>query len=254
MEAFYSIIYYKINTATDEMVSVALLGGGGEGPYLYISKTRLDFLQKIIHPNTFLSLNRHLKSLQEKVDVHRNETAGLLLFDPVFSEEQLKELSKQTKRAILYSKPTTINDWLNEQAFTKLVNLLFKERIVKKEKRRPVFQIQWKAFYQSDRFNQWKRDIALYELKPKTGLTISVDLVDLTKNQVYKGLDFDLSEAYLKSKVYEVELIANALIDYTITIVSPNPLTKSGKAALKSTQEKFKNIKFIEFNVLKKKG
>src|SRR5690554_5013364 len=101
MESYYSILYYKTNVLTDERISIGLLAGGGEGPFMYISNARMNLLKKVIHPNTFLSVRRHLNALLSKVEYHRNESAGILLFDPVFSVEQMEILAQKTKNAIL---------------------------------------------------------------------------------------------------------------------------------------------------------
>lgn len=119
MESFYSLIYYKTNPLTDEMFTIAILAGGGEGPFLHVSKARMEALKKILESSSFLSLSRHLRALQDKVDSNRNETAGVLLFDSVFSGEQLEEFAKHSKEAIVYSQPITINEWMDADFFMK---------------------------------------------------------------------------------------------------------------------------------------
>lgn len=127
MDSFYSIIYYKSNPLTDELISVGLLAGGGEGPFLHLSEERIKLLKKILQPTNYTAIKRHLKSLKDKVDSNRKEQAGVLLFDPLFSAEKLKELASLVNGSILFSQPTTINEWLNEEFFQSLVTAFLGE-------------------------------------------------------------------------------------------------------------------------------
>lgn len=252
MESFYSIIYYKTNALTDEMVSVGLLAGGGEGPFLYVSNARMDLLKKVLHPNTFLSARRHLKFLSEKVGKHRNEAAGLLLFDPVFSVEQMETLSQRSKNAIIYSQPVTINEWLDVKFFAELTQSFFGEIINVEPKKRPVFHLKWKAFYHSTRFKSWERDLQISSILPSSLLSLTIDLVNKKDEKIIKGIDFDLSEARLNSKLFEVELIINALPQFQVTIIHPAPKKKKGKSVFDATREKYSKLVFQEFSEFKK--
>src|SRR5690554_4318926 len=229
MESFYSIIYYKTNALTDELLSIGLLAGGGQGPFLFVSTARMELLKKSLHPRTFLSVNRHLKAIKEKIDKYRNETAGLLLFDPIFSNEQLTRLSKQTKSAILYSQPTAINEWLDAPFFEKLTKEFFGETVQRTFKR-PTFHLKWKAFYHSKRFELWEKDVLVNQLNPDVLLSVTVDLVNTKENKMMKGIDFDLGKSSLEKKIYEAELMHTAIPDYQLTIVHPTPRKDLGKS------------------------
>lgn len=251
MESFYSVIYYKTNALTDEMVSIGLLAGGGEGPFMYISNARLDLLKKVLHPNTFLSVRRHLKFLFEKVGKHRNEAAGILLFDPVFSIEQMEVLALHSKNAFAYSQPTSINEWLDVKFFGELTQSFFGETINVTPKKRPVFHLKWKAFYQSSRFKTWERDSAISALLSSSSLSFTIDLTDLKNKKVIKGIDFDLSENSLNKKIYELEVIINSLKDFDITIIHPTIKKSTGKAVFESLNTKFPKLKFQGFSEFK---
>jgi len=252
MESFYSILYYKTNALTDELISIGMIAGGGQGPFLYISPSRLVLLKKTLHPNTFLSVKRHLKALKEKVDIHRNESAGILLFDPVFSVEQMEILSKRTKSAILYSQPTTINEWLDPVFFEKLTEAFFGDSANLMPSKRSVFHLKWRAYYHSNQFKTWGKDLAISDVNSEAPLSILIDLVNIHEKRIIKGIDFDLSKTSLQKKLYEVELICNALPDYTMTIIHPLPKKSSGKAAFKEIKEKTLEIDFQGFSQFKK--
>lgn len=252
MESFYSVIYYKTNSLTDEMVSIGLLAGGGEGPFMYISNARMDMLKKVLHPNTFLSARRHLKFLLEKVNKHRNEDAGILLFDPVFSVEQMELLSKYTKNAFVYSQPTGINEWVDIDFFKKLTQSFFGETISNAPKKRPVFHLKWKAFYQSSRFKAWERDVSISEILPASLLSFTMDLTNKKQKKIIKGIDFDLGESSLNKKLYELEMIINALPQYEVEVVHPSPKKKTGKTVFNTLQEKYPKLSFKVFKEFKK--
>lgn len=252
MESFYSIIYYKTNALTDERLSIGILSGGGEGPFIHISNARMNLLKKVVHPNTFLSVKRHLKALSEKVEKHRNESAGILLFDPIFSIEQMEILSKQTKNAILYSEPTTINEWLDIRFFKDLITSFLGENTKSEPSKRPVFHLKWRAFYQSNKLAAYKRDVPISSLQSSATLSLTIDLVNTENKEIIKGIDFDLGETSLKRKLYELELIVNALPNYKIKVVHPTPKKKLGKEAFKSSTEKFDLVDFQRFSTFKK--
>ncbi|HLW30228.1 MAG TPA: hypothetical protein VKX29_05160 [Brumimicrobium sp.] len=251
MDSFYSILYYKTNALTDELVSIGMLAGGGQGPFLYISNVRMELLRKSLHPNTYLSVKRHLKALKEKVDNHRNESVGLLLFDPVFSVEQMEVLSNRTKSSIVYSQPTTINEWLDIAFFEKLIKSFFGDTVKSNINKRPVFHLKWKAFYHSNKFKNWDKDISISALVPELALGITIDLVLHQEKKIIKGLDFDLSKSSLQKKIYEIEVIRNSLPNYNFTIVHPTPKKQSGKDAFLESKLKNNKIDFLGFSQFK---
>lgn len=252
MESFYSLIYYKTNTLTDELVCIGMIGGGGEGPYMFISDERMKFLKKVIHPNTFLSINRRLKGLKYKVDSYREENPGTMLFDTVFSKERLNELSEQTKNAIVYSQPTVVNEWMNEEFFNRIVESFFGQEKVKPKRKRPVYHLVWRAYYQSNKFETWERDLVVNELVDNVPLALTLDLVNKESKEVYIGFNFDLSRARLRQKTYEVELLRSSLPDYTFYLIHPIPKTDLGKEWMKAFKKKNLEIELVRFSTFKK--
>ncbi|PKR81718.1 hypothetical protein CW751_04105 [Brumimicrobium salinarum] len=252
MESFYTIIYYKTNALTDEMISVGILAGGGEGPFIYFSKSRLDLLKKILHPNTFLSVKRHFKALSEKVNKHRTNATGLRLFDPVFSKDQIEELSKKTKNAIVYSEPTTINEWLNADFF-KVLSTSFLGASKKPNKRKKThFHLKWKAFYTSNRFSEWQKQVPIHEINEEIQLDVKLDLVQSKRQKVVLGVDFNLNESSLKKKIFIIDLLNSQLNSFNIIVVHPAVKTNTAKSHFETLNDKYKNVEFIGFSEFKK--
>jgi len=247
METFYSIIYVKTNSITDEHLAAGVFLGRGEGPYFYLSEKRLNLLKHSVHKNTFLALQRHLKSLKQKVDNYRKSNKELMLFDPHYSQEEFSRLSKLTKGAIKYSTTVSVNEWLNEAFYDQFIQTVLGEKIAKSSRKRPVFHLKWKAFCNSNRFLDWDRDIPLNQLNNNVELSFKVDLIHHSKKLVVKTIDFNLSETNISKKKYELEVIADILNDYQLICVYPTPAKKSAKTVFNSTKDTLKHIDFQNF-------
>jgi hypothetical protein len=251
METFYSIVYIKPNSLTDEQLVVGVFLGGGEGPYFYLSDKRLTLLKNTVHKNTFLSLQRHLKSLKQKVDNYRKTNKELMLFDPHYSQEEFLRLHKQTKGAIKYSEPVSVNEWLNKDFYNQFILNFLGEKISKPTRNRPLFHFKWKAFYHSDKFIDWGKDVPINELNDSVDLTFKVDLVNHLEKIVVKTIDFNLSQANISKKKYELETTAQLLADYKLICVYPRPKKKSAKFIFQSTKATLKQIDFVKFTEFK---
>tara|TARA_B100000508_G_scaffold91658_2_gene71468 strand:+ start:33407 stop:34168 length:762 start_codon:yes stop_codon:yes gene_type:complete len=250
MEAFYSIIYYRPNSLTDELLAMGILASGGEGPFIHLSRRRSDLLKKTIHANQYVSIQRHLKNLVRSVNDDRTSTNELLLFDPNYSKERLAALSQRTKGAIQYSEPITINEWLNESFFETLVQSFLGDRSKSGTNRRPVFHLKWKAFYRSNRFSSWDKDVTAASINEST-IPIKIDLYSSENKILIKGMDLDLKEGTVNKRWNEICLLAEVFGDHKVKVVHPAPRKASGKNLLESMKNTVQNIDFINFTQFK---
>jgi len=250
MESFYSIIYYRPNSFTDELFALGVLASGGEGPFIKLSNARMNLLKRLIHPSQFTSVQRHLRNLSKSVELDRKAPNELLLFDPRYSKERLDELSEKTKGAVLYGKPVAINDWLNANLFNTFVNQVLGGKPNGKVNNRPIFQLKWRAFYQSNIFTEWQRNTLVSELSD-TDLDLKIDLFSMEQKTIVKGVDFDLKPETVKRKIYEMKLIIDLFDEFKFIIVYPGPRKKKGAELLKSFQESNTKIDFQKFSVFK---
>lgn len=251
MNSFYSIIYYRPNSLTDELLAVALLASGGEGPFLHISRRRLDLLKKILHPSQYTSVKRHFSAFARSVQDDQSSTNELLLFDPNYSKERLDELSRKTKGAVEYSRPVTINEWLDRSFFDELTSHFLGDSNHQPRRKRPVFQLKWKAFYRSNQFNDWEREV---KMKYLNGLDIpfSADLYDKDQKVIVKGIDFDLNPATVNKKLEAIKLARASLSDHHFKLVHPAIRKKSGKAFVQSMDDTDQHLRLIKFTEFKK--
>lgn len=251
MEAFYSVIYYKTNAMTDEQIAIGLFCGGGEGPFLYVSNHRLRLLKNTIHPNTFLATQRHLKALKKSIDDYRLKQSDLRLFDPKYASEIFDNLSASLKGSIVYSEPTVLNEWLNNEFFEKLVvTFLGEKKTIQPKRKQRAFHLKWRAAYNASKFDAFQKEVPVKTLNSNTVLTYKLDLVNPSKKEIYKGIDFDITERNVTQKLNELEIIQQLLKDYKITIVHPTPRTKTGIEffnRLKEENTSFELVLFREF-------
>jgi hypothetical protein len=250
MEAFYSLIYIKTNVLTDEYFAVGVFAGGGEGPFFYVSEARLRWYKDIVHRNTFLATRRQLIGLKQRLDKYRQTETGLLLFDPEFSSARFEELHKKSKGIIQYSLPTTVNDWMTERLFHQLIHQFLAES-KRPSLHRSSFFLQWANYRKKLDAGQQMINIPLSELTGRPqALNITVDQVDKTANEVYKGINFDLKQHSLGKHLYELSLLQQELNDFKVVCVHPQPKSKNGKLALAEAKEKLASIRFDVFKSL----
>src|SRR5690554_19320 len=93
--------------------------------------------------------------------------------------------------------------------FFQLINWMLFRREHKKQSvaKRPVFHLKWKAFYYSNKFQEWSKDIAISSVIPDSVLNLTMDLFNHQERKIIKGIDFDLGKTSLNRKLYETDLI-----------------------------------------------
>lgn len=249
MESFYSVIYLKTNALTDEHLAVGLFTGGGEGPYLFLSESRLKLYKEITRKNTFLAIQRLLRGLKNEVDKYRGNQSELRLFDPLYSKEELMKVKKISKGTVLFSEPTVINEWLTEEIHEKLVSQFLGEQKKKSVVKRSAFHLQWKIYVKQPQFDTYSKNSKISELTKSVDLAILVDLYHQKKKEVVKAIDFDLTSTTLNRKLYELNLFVTIFKGNKVICVYPTPKTKQGKELLQQSIENNPKVAFKKFRV-----
>ncbi len=247
MESFYSIIYLKPNALSDEHLAVGLFTGGGEGPFVFLSESRMKLYKVITRKNTFLAIQRLLNGLKKEVDGYRGNQAELRLFDPLYSKEELMKLKKMSRGTVVFSEPTVINEWLNEEVHDQLVQQFLGEQKKKVLPKRSAFHLNWKRYVNQPNFDAYTQFATTKELKQEAEVNISVDLYHAEKREVVKAIDFDLKSISVEKKCYELNLLGTIFKKHTLICVFPSPKTKEGKERLMLAQTDYPNVKFKMF-------
>lgn len=237
MEAFYSILYYKTNPLTDEIIAIGLFCGGGEGPFFFLSENRMRLVKNVIHNNSFLALKRNVLALDKSIYQYRNNSKDLMLFDPNYTKELFQKLNKKSKGALVYSAPTTINDWMTSELFNELVfSFLGESSSNKKSRKKTPFHVKWRSVKKANRFKHMLKDIPVAEISTLSD-EIIIDLFDQSVNKAFKGLDFDLSEKSFKLKINEIKNLLNQL-SFELVLIAPRPKTKLGRQRKEEFRER----------------
>lgn len=247
MESFYSVIYLKTNALTDEHLAVGLFTGGGEGPFLFLSESRLKLYKEITRKNTFLAIQRLLRGLKMEVDSYRGNQSELRLFDPLYSKEELMKVKKFSKGTVLFSEPTVINDWLTEEIHEKLTNQFLGEQKKKTLAKRSAFHLQWKNHLKQTQFESYVKNGTTNELINGIDIAIDVDLFHAKTKEVVKAIDFDLKATTLDRKLYELILLTSMFKKHKVICVYPTPKTKQAKEALEKSMESNSKVTFKKF-------
>lgn len=249
MESFYSIIYLKPNALSDEHLAVGLFTGGGEGPFLFLSESRMRLYKLITRKITYLAIQRLLNGLKQKVDGYRGNHAELRIFDPLYSKEELMKLKKMSKGTVVFSEPTVINEWLNQEVHDQLVQQFLREQKKKVLPKRSAFHLFWKRYVNQPDFDAYTRFATTKELKQEAEVHISVDLYHAEKREVVKAIDFDLKPMTVEKKCYEFNLLSLIFTEHTLICVFPSPKTKEGKERLMLAQTDYPTVKFKKFRI-----
>lgn len=238
MESFYSILYYKPNPLTDEMLLLGFFGGGGEGPFIHLSENRLKVLQSAIHRNSFLAVRRNLIAFEKSVNQYRNEESSLLLFDPNYSVSIFEKLHEKSKGALLFTSPTIVNGWMTRELFQELVVAFVGENIETKKKRKAKpFHIKWRSFKKASRFQHMQRDVLLNQIIDGT-VEIPIDLFDESTQTIYKAIDFDVTKQLYSLKYKDLLKILEQK-NVHVVLVRPKPRTKLGKERVEALKFDF---------------
>jgi hypothetical protein len=241
MESFYSILYYKPNPLTDEMLLLGFFGGGGEGPFIYLSENRFKLLQSSIHRNSFLALRRNLIALEKSINQYRNDERSLLLFDSNYSVSIFEKLHKKSKGALVFTSPTIVNGWMTRELFNDLVLAFVGENAETKVKRKvKPFHIKWRSYKKAARFKHLQRDISLEDIYKGAG-EIPIDLYDNDNRIVYKAIDFDVNKQSYSLKYRDLMKIAQQT-NLQLVLICPTPKTKLGKERADELKHNFPHV------------
>jgi len=246
MESFYSIIYYKTNPLSDELLAIGLLAGGGEGPWFYLSKKRMRILKEVLSKSAFFALNRSLKGFQDKVSHYRQDQSDLLLFDPYFSIEEMTRIHKYLNGALVYSEPVVVNEWMNFTLYEQLVNSVLGESIQQPTTAK-TFLSQWREQVRAFDKETWKRNVIASELSFETIAPFKIDLWQTVENKLFKAIDFSKSEKINLQQIHEVVLLSqeSAIKEIDFHVIYEMPKNVEKKKFVKKWQQEIKDCKWL---------
>lgn len=137
MQTFYSIIKLAPNTMTDDCLSIGLLVCDGSKYWLQFSEDRKNACKRLMDDNSesvdFIvrQITLHIQKLNKDIVKSKKE---LFPIDSLLTSEYFTYLNNYSNGLLRFSKPSFLNDVINEDKFLKLFALLIDRNIEREPK------------------------------------------------------------------------------------------------------------------------
>lgn len=133
MKSFYSILKLSPNIATEDSVAIGMLLFDGEKFRYYFSDKKKRLANNLLDDKN-VNLNFIVNQVIEKcnsINSDKEELKFFYKFDRLSDISYFDYLSNYSNGLIQFSKPKGLYEEINDSAFEKLINFLFKEPIHK---------------------------------------------------------------------------------------------------------------------------
>jgi len=137
MQTFYTIIKIAPNTLTDDCLSIGLLVYDGRKYWLQFSMERKNASKRLMDENAdavdFIvnQISLHIKKLNKEITKSNTEFFPL---NSLLNSEYFSYLNNYSNGLLRFSKPSFLNDVINEEKFLKLFALLIDKNIEREPK------------------------------------------------------------------------------------------------------------------------
>lgn len=133
MKSFYSILKLSPNIATEDSVAIGMLLFDGEKFRYYFSDKKKRLANNLLD-NKDVNINFIVNQIIEKcnaINSDKKEIKFFYKFDKLSDSSYFDYLSNYSNGLIQFSKPKGLYEEIDDNAFEKLINFLFKEPIHK---------------------------------------------------------------------------------------------------------------------------
>ena len=137
MQTFYTIIKIAPNTMTDDCLSIGLLVCDGSKYWLQFSEERKNTSKRLMDENAdavdFIvkQISLHIQKLNKEIIKSNTE---LFPLNSLLNSEYFSYLNNYSNGLLRFSKPSFLNDVINEEKFLKLFALLIDKNIEREPK------------------------------------------------------------------------------------------------------------------------
>lgn len=131
MKSFYSILKLSPNIATEDSLAIGVLLFDGKKFRTYFSDKKKRLANNLLDDKN-LNINFIVNQIIEKCNTINSDKEELKLFykfDKISEITYFEYLSNYSNGIIQFSKPKLLFEEMNDVAFEKLINFLFKEQI-----------------------------------------------------------------------------------------------------------------------------
>lgn len=217
MKPFYSVLYLKSESISDEKISVGMFLNAESKPVFDYSEDKLRVAAKIIDSDAVDSIERSLINIKKKVGAFSKDKKQIEAFDiEPFTSSYFDYLSRYSNNLLIYTKPSeNIGDFRNED-FTSLFKLLVDKNYGIAEEKPVSFkekaEERLKTSWVSERL-----DIKYRVPKKKVKTIFSSKEVDYigVNDSIYSGniIDTATDHYVIENKVYQLRALIDGLMD-----------------------------------------
>ncbi len=208
MKPFYSIVYIKPNTLSDEKISIGMVLNTGNRALFDFSETKLKAISRLIETDILETVERMLKNVKKKaeaVSVDINQIEGFEV-DP-FTKDYFNYLNKYSNNILEYSKPSENEGNFNASDFEELFKLFVDSSYGFKVKEEVSFRQSFEKKLINSRVSDCL-DIKYRVSKKRVSTILSNTEVDYigVNGTIYSGhvLDTNLSHSSLENRIYKI--------------------------------------------------
>ena len=137
MNTYYSIVFAQIRPSINEKVSVGLLLFNEKSAVFSFSKSKLNFLKKLIPENSITLLKEYIKGIEKSLSDHSKNIIkyqnSIFCIDHLnnteFSKAYIDYLSNYSNNLVSFSTPAVIDIDVSNESFANLYRLFIEETV-----------------------------------------------------------------------------------------------------------------------------
>lgn len=217
MKSFYSVLYLKSESISDEKIAVGMLLNADNKPVFDYSEDKLKVAAKIIDSDAVDSIERTLKNIKKKVRSYSKDKKQTEAFDiDPFTSGYFDYLSRYSNNLLIYSKPSeNMGDFENED-FASLFKLLIDKNYGVVEEKTVSFKDKAEKTLKASRVSE-RLDIKYRVPKERVKSIFSNKEVDYigVNDSIYSGniIDTATDHYVIENKVYQLRALVEGLQD-----------------------------------------
>ncbi|MEX2411387.1 MAG: hypothetical protein WD607_08465 [Candidatus Paceibacterota bacterium] len=217
MKPFYSVLYLKSESISDEKIAVGMFLNADNKPVFDYSKDKLRVAAKIIDSDAVESIERTLINIKKKVNFYSKDKKQLEAFDiEPFTSGYFDYLNRYSNNLLIYSKPSENMGDFRDDDFTSLFKLLIDANYGIVEERTISFKEKAEKRLKTSKVSE-RLDIKYRISKNKVKSIFSSKEVDYigVNDSIYSGniIDTDTDHYVIENKVYQLRALIDGLLD-----------------------------------------
>lgn len=217
MKPFYSILYLKSESISDEKIAIGMLLNADRKPLFDYSEDKLKLASKIIDSEAVDSIEKLLKNIKRKVvSLSKNKYQKEAFDVDPFTNSYFDYLNRYSNNLMLYSKPAeNIGDFKLED-FDSLFKLLVDKNYGIEEKVTVTFRKKVEEKLRASRVSE-RVDIKYRVPKDSVKSILRSHEVDYigANGKIYSGnvIDTSTDHSTIENKIYQIRALIDGLIE-----------------------------------------